>query len=1420
MIRYLNAGKLISLYLLFIFLGLFQDLKAQNDYRVPFRHRIGSSNVPNNIFQIRGDFTIIGNTNLTLKNYSEEKGNSGEEMIFVDIDNVPSTFNSSSANLLFSDENGSDTNCTDIIYAGLYWSGRVQTPGMTFELTKKEGFLAPVTLNSKKDTVEQGKDLEYLPYNVYVFTMFDSENKPFPQYEIVAKDGQNHLIIRFTNDNTIEYDINQTGWKPVENLQIEESNGMSTVTFKPIPLSDNGMDVIINGVIRSTSSSYDDFTNAKNSVLLETSGTYTPAAYYTQEFDKRKLKLKPPGAIDYQEITSSGNAILFPEQELRDMYVGYADVTDLVKEYGAGSYTVADLALTEGFSDETGMFGSWGLIVVYQNSKMNFRDVTIFDGYTFIQSLDGEVVTGELEIKGFGAIENGPVNLKLGIMASEGDNSIGGDFLEIQDPKGNWSRLSHPANSTDNFFNSSNYTPVLMKSGELVENQRFPNLKNNLGLDIVNWQVPNPDNSLIANSQSSVKFRYGTNQDLFALYAFAFSVSSYTPDIEAYNKLISIAGDPADDSSTVKPGQEVTFQVDIRNVGTEATEQNKLVIPVPYNALFVSAEITPNAFGTVIFDPNLGVSGSIVWDMGDIPVPNTYDEIITSLRYTLKFTEDCFVLANDNCESLLSVNGSMSGVGSISEQHFSGLQFIKGFKEEACAGNAIYGPIEIPISGKAEFIASHCQDFELYTDLNLDNIPVFCHRDTPADLADLIMPTQEGFDVYFFVDEFGGTPLINYYVNTSLVGTEKVWVSEGPQGSCTGLRIPLELTVIPSSPPPLIGTLTYCMEAKKIPYELASEPGYTLQFFTDNDPSTSPMSSAPMIDLSTPQQYSIWVSQLKEGECESERKEISVYIEDCSLQPEIDLSITSSIEKFTKEGEEVIFIITIKNLGQNTLFNVSVNEYLKSANWQIPVLGPQEERSFEVTYMISAWDMSNQQIWLFAQTNANDLQGNLVSDSDEKGVSGVNLVPGFLDYSLNTELASCEIGASGKGRITLTWNEEQSGSYILTDLATGESEPLVPFLAQPQLIIEAVPGAYSLELVDREGNPHQISLVTVEGKEEVQFDVPGTVLACSEYAWLPEIGPDVVLTLTAPDGSNVPRKADGSFALVQTGSYSVLGIHVNSDLCPAVKSFEAEIIQPDEVEIDLRPFCSDDSSTIVDLVADSDGLVIRWFKISSDGKEMLTLFENSRQLIVSEEGSYEVTLSDVNGCLIGRTEFEVRQSFTDPPVLSSLYSFCPERNEKVEIEVGVNFKEVSWILNGNRVGNERVFIPQEAGQYQLETQDMLGCTFFSEFEVEEKCEPEVRFPNAIWINDPTRFFEIYPDNLTENIEVKIFNRWGQMIYHCEDDAPSNELKSSCVWDGTYNGLKVSNGSYAAIIHIKNYDLNLLRTIRTSVMVLD
>jgi large repetitive protein len=70
------------------------------------------------------------------------------------------------------------------------------------------------------------------------------------------------------------------------------------------------------------------------------------------------------------------------------MYVGYVDVTSLVQSQRNGAYTVADIAVSTGNVGSIGYYGGWGMIVVYDNPKMNLRDISVFDGYAFIDGSD------------------------------------------------------------------------------------------------------------------------------------------------------------------------------------------------------------------------------------------------------------------------------------------------------------------------------------------------------------------------------------------------------------------------------------------------------------------------------------------------------------------------------------------------------------------------------------------------------------------------------------------------------------------------------------------------------------------------------------------------------------------------------------------------------------------------------------------------------------------------------------------------------------------------------------------------------------------------------------------------------------------------------------------------------------------------
>ncbi|MEZ4923352.1 MAG: HYR domain-containing protein [Crocinitomicaceae bacterium] len=522
------------------------------------------------IYNIQGDFAMIGNTNLTLVSYNDNTNNSYNVMQYVDVDGDATTFNSSTATLEFSTENGANPVCSNIIYAGLYWTGRASN----------------------------------------------------------------------TSSSPEEFDV---------------TIGATTKTF-----------------------------------------------------NKRKVKLKGPGAAGYTDLEANPGNIYYPDGEHGHMYSAYIEVTDYVQDHGIGAYTVADMALVEGNGGATGYYGGWGMIVVYENSLMNWRDVTIFDGHAYVQG--NEIVSYELPVSGFQAVQSGNVNMKMGLMAGEGDVGISGDYFQIRNWQDNaWITLSHAGNTTNNFFNSS---------VETGGNARTLNLQNNTGVDIAMFDVPNPGNTVLTNGQTSTKFRYGSTQDTYVIFCIAMAIDAYIPDVEALVSTESINGVPVGGGPiVVQPGEVIQYSVQIKNQGTEPIDNAVFVVPIPYTTTYVPASIntqvnfaplpSPN---TAYFDPGNGPTGAVVWDFGTLPLPpvGNPDSVLAELTFELLVTEDCFTLMNPDCPpQVVLTGGNTTGVGQISGSTFD-LPFIQGYETAGpCIGEPITEPLILDIDA-AQHITDNC----------------------------------------------------------------------------------------------------------------------------------------------------------------------------------------------------------------------------------------------------------------------------------------------------------------------------------------------------------------------------------------------------------------------------------------------------------------------------------------------------------------------------------------------------------------------------------------------------------------------------------------------------------------------------------------------------------------------------------------
>ncbi|MCH7412964.1 hypothetical protein MM213_05695, partial [Belliella sp. R4-6] len=979
--------RLTALAVVFLLFGLnVNNAFGQNQNVKPFLKRVGTPQPPNGVFNVKGDYSLLGNTNLTLQSYGDETNNSNNQMIYVDVDGVPQTVNSSSASLVFSQENGADPNCSEILYAGLYWSGRA-TPGIgnTFNVTKGE--VPGVTQNiNQNQTLSHSNDVNFSSYNMTVSRQGVSSQR-YPRY-VFSGDG-NTYTFDYTNNsgtNRVQFRVGNGVFVDVP-VTLSNGSGLEIATLvTPFTFTDGGVTITINSLTRDTRTNLtQDEYRGSSRAAINILGTFTPMIPNTVSLDKRKVKIKGPASSTYTELTANSNNILYPNGSQADMYAGYVDVTNYVRANGLGEYTVADIALTEGNGGTTGYYGHWAIIVVYENSKMPWRDITIFDGYSFVQAATtGTESAGEFTIDGFNSVQNGPVKFKLGVLAGEGDRGITGDFLQIRNAANtNWVGLTHPQNTTNNFFNSSIYTPVPNASGTLVQPPRTPNLLNNTGIDIAMWDVPNPNNNVIANNQTSTRFRYGTTQDLYAIYMVAFAVDAYVPDVEALNQLTGINGNSVGGTPELEPGQTFTYKVDIRNRGTEAVNDLELVIPIPFTANFtgnLSDLVTQINFSggnaqAPFFDPTAGSTGSIIWKINDLPLPPSGDpnEILATLTYTLKGTENCFILAQQNCEAFVEVSGILRGKGATSQSTFNAVPFVTGYSDQgSCVGEPISEPLRIPIINAIDWVQNNCQGETLELEFFFCNvsagIPVseirgnfpigtrffggpdplndieynennpfpaaggqfyaippnssecifqfdiivtivttnpdvpsaedltFCQGENAGNLSQFISLSTDGiqnnYQLFFFTQQSGGNSISNPIINTNNPGQVTFWVAEGPSSGCIGDRVPVTITITPKSTAPLVQNTVECQSEGTIGYDVTALSGATLLYYSDNNPSSLPFETVPVVNLSQSGVSSVWVSQISAGECESERVLVNVTINPAAPLPVSSGNIT------------------------------------------------------------------------------------------------------------------------------------------------------------------------------------------------------------------------------------------------------------------------------------------------------------------------------------------------------------------------------------------------------------------------------------------------------------------------------------------------------------------------------------------------
>ncbi|WP_417201338.1 hypothetical protein, partial [Bizionia sp.] len=855
-----------------VFMLLAATFYSYSQVRVNFEPRTSIYTPSKTIYNVKGDFTMMGNTNLTLATYGDNTNNGGNDMKYVDIDNDVNTLNSSSATLQFSQENNAIPECSNVVYAGLYWSGRAGSSN-TFTVTKSvpNGNFITQTINTT-DIIYSNESIDNTDYSLnisssggtyrYTFTTTGSGNKV-------------EFIYRTSGNNeTLHVSVNNGPESAVSTSSINDDNAYLSSPYQVF--SDSNYTLEVTRLrLNWTDRAY---------VNVNYTETIPALTTITKNYDKRKVSIKGPTAGSYTQLTANATDIYYPTSSDDYMYSAYAEITDYVRTNGLGEYFVADLALREGDPDGTGYYGGWGMVVVYENTKMKWRDVTVFDGHAYVVSGNNNQYT--IGVNGFNSTQNGDVNVKLGVMGGEGDVGFSGDTFQIENRNsGTYTSLSHSGNNTNNFFKSS------INTGG---NPRNPQLLNNTGVDISMFDINNTNNAIINNNQTSTSFKYFTNGDTYSIYNVTFAVDAYIPESEGILSANSINGVAVGSGNlTVQPGDTIEYGVEIRNRGTEAINNGRLVIPIPFTSSFVPGSISYNEYNPLFqssppyFDPNEGATGAVVWDMAFIPLnPLNLAELMADISFEITSTTDCSILVNNNCTpKIVIVGGNISGTGNVSQTNYS-LPLIQGYQEAGvCQGEPNTAPIEIDIDSE-QYILDNCtgvsvqRDF-FYCSFEGNTIPV-------SEVSGNFPPGTQ------YYDSFPITPsTIQYNQNNpfpATIGVSTYYAIPPGQGGCNYI-FTIEVNDILTTP--TTSNVTYCLGETALPLTATtSESNYILLYYTNNNPATpGQVSITP--STSTAGVFTYYVSEGPSNSCTGERTPITVTV----LDP-----ITITLDSVTNTG--------------------------------------------------------------------------------------------------------------------------------------------------------------------------------------------------------------------------------------------------------------------------------------------------------------------------------------------------------------------------------------------------------------------------------------------------------------------------------------------------------------------------------------
>jgi len=239
------------------------------------------------------------------------------------------------------------------------------------------------------------------------------------------------------------------------------------------------------------------------------------------------------------------------------------------------------------------------------------------------------------------------------------------------------------------------------------------------------------------------------------------------------------------------------------------------------------------------------------------------------------------------------------------------------------------------------------------------------------------------------------------------------------------------------------------------------------------------------------------------------------------------------------------------------------------------------------------------------------------------------------------------------------------------------------------------------------------------------------------------------------------------------------------------------VVGPISASLTSTPACDDNKPFTLTASSVATGVSYAWFFNNSTTP---IAGANSATLDQTAAGNYKVEISKAT-CK-ATTSIQITKAPIPVGVLPPRAIICddPENNDpttkQIDLDPGA-FLSYNWFKN-DLIQNytNRILTADTKGLYRVDLTNAFGCIASDQTEVRNDCLPKITGPNAF---RPTsgqstnKDFFVYSFFITDQFEVFIYNRWGELVFQSND--------RNFRWNGNYNntGAPLPGGTYVYVV---------------------